>query len=86
MKHLVGSAGLLAVLSKMNHCRASCIELSYAQGACHRHCASRGSCPSNPCNSPNAVAVSQLFDAQRDLQARSSTMRRWSVAEEIGMP
>eukprot|EP00964_Phaeocystis_antarctica_P039484 scaffold22587_cov86-Phaeocystis_antarctica.AAC.1 len=31
----------------MNHCRASCIELSYAQGACHRHCASRGSCPSN---------------------------------------
>ena len=67
MKHLVGSAGLLAVLSKMNHCRASCIEQSYAQGDCHRHCASRGSCPSNPCNSPNAVAVSQLFDAQRDL-------------------
>ena len=23
------------MLSKMNYCRASCIELSYAQGACH---------------------------------------------------
>ena len=53
----------------------------------HRHaCASHPLALGPSAYSPARAPFSQESGVRLDLQARSSTMRRWSVAEETGLP
>jgi hypothetical protein len=70
----------------MNYYRASCIELSFAQGAATAT-APAIRLPLDPMpTQPHERPFSQESGARLDLQARSSTMRRLNVAEEASMP
>ena len=72
-------------LWKMNYYRASSTELSFAQGAATAT-APAILLPLDPMpTQPHDFPFSQDSGARLDLQARSSTMRRWSVAEEAGI-
>ena len=73
-------------LWKMNYYRASSTELSFAQGAATAT-APAILLPLDPMPThPREHPFSQESGTRLDLQARSSTMRRWTVAEEAGVP
>ena len=73
-------------LWKMNYYRASSTELSFAQGAATAT-APAILLPLDPMPThPREHPFSQESGTRLDLQARSSTMRRSTVAEEAGVP